>query len=78
MYAAESLENHEPGVLHEIVEASCQEEVRVQQLLAISQLLLSLIKIEVDGKVLQELGDRIFVRVRLLRKIIRQRLASVA
>ncbi len=66
MNATESLKNHEPRVLHEIIEASGQKEVRVQQLLAVSQLLLGLVEVEVHAQVLQELSDRILVRVRFL------------
>lgn len=66
MDAAECLEDHESCVLDEVVETRDQEEVIVQHGLTLVQLQSSRLKVKVDVQVLQELSNRVLVRVRLL------------
>ena len=57
MDPAESLEDHHPGVLDEVVQAGHQEEIVYQNSFAVSQLLLGAVKVKVDIEVLNEAGD---------------------
>merc|ERR1719210_2520354 len=63
---AERLKDHHPGVLNKVVKTSNQEKVIDQNRLAISQLLLSSIKVKVDVQILDEAGDGVLVGVGLL------------
>jgi hypothetical protein len=67
MNATECLENHQPSVLHEVIQASREEKIRVQQLLTVAKLLLGAVEVEVDAEVLEKLSDRVTVRVRFLK-----------
>lgn len=64
--AAEGFENHQACILDKFVQASNEEEVIIENFLALVQLLPSTIKVKVDIKMLQELGNGIFVGVGLL------------
>lgn len=66
MNAAESFENHQACIFDEFVQAGNEEEVIVKNFLALVQLLPSTIKVKVDIKMLQELGNGIFVGVGFL------------
>jgi hypothetical protein len=67
--AAEGFENHQACIFDELVQAGNEEEVIIENLLALVQLLPSTIEVEVDVKMLQELGNGIFVGVGFLHKI---------
>merc|ERR1719164_340411 len=60
------LENEEPCVLDELLVARNKEEVVLQHRLALQKFLLRALEVEVHIKHLEELGDRVLVRVRLL------------
>ena len=66
MNAAERFKDHETGVFDKVVQNGDQEEVVEQHVAALSQLLLGSVKVEVDVQTLDELGDGVSVRVRLL------------
>jgi hypothetical protein len=67
--AAESFEDHQARIFDEFVQAGNEEEVIIENLLALVQLLPCTIKVKVDIKMLQELGNGIFVGVGFLHKI---------
>lgn len=64
--ATECLEDHEPSVLHELVEESDEEEIVEHHRLTLLQLLTRSVKIKIDVEMLQELRDRVAIGVRLL------------
>ena len=66
MNSAEGLKDEEAGVLDEVVQTGDQEEVVDEHRLALTQLLLGTVKVEVHVQTLKELGDGVPVRVRLL------------
>jgi hypothetical protein len=64
--AAEGFEDHQACIFDKFVQAGNEEEVIIENLLALVQLLSSTVKVEVDIKMLQELGNGIFVGVGFL------------
>jgi hypothetical protein len=64
--AAEGFKDHQACIFDEFVQAGNEEEVIIENLLALVQLLSSTVKVEVDIKMLQELGNGIFVGVGFL------------
>lgn len=66
MYATECLENHQSRALDEFVQVSVDEEIVHDDVLALMELSTCTLEVEVDVQVLEELGDWILVRVRLL------------
>jgi len=76
--AAECLEDHQTGVLHELVEAGHNEKVIQDHCLALVQLQTRSLEVKVHIQALQELGDGIAVSVRFLLDHLDQILQSVA
>ena len=56
---AESLKDHHPRVINEIIQTSHEEEIIDQHCLTISQLSLGSVKIKVDIQILNEASDRV-------------------
>ena len=66
MDPAEGFEDELPRVVHELVGDGGEEEVVGQHALALPQLLLRPVEVEVDVQALDELRDRVLVHVALL------------
>lgn len=66
MNSAEELEDHEPGVLDEVVLTRDKEEVILQHSGTLLQLLLGRVEVKVNVEVGQELCDGVLVGVALL------------
>jgi hypothetical protein len=68
MDSTERLEDHQPGILHKLIQTGDQEEIVVQNFGAFRELLPSRLEVKRDVQVLEKLRDRILVCVGFLRK----------
>ena len=65
MNSTKRFKNHQSRIFNEIIQTWHQKEVGFQDFFALSQFLLSSIKVEVNVEILDEWRNRIFVSVRL-------------
>ena len=66
MYSAESLKNHQPGILNKLIQNCNKEEVIEQNHLALVKLLASTVKVKVDIQMLNKFSNGVPVSVGLL------------
>ncbi len=66
MNATKCLKNHQSGILDKVIQNCNQKEIVQQDILALTQLLLGGVKIEIDIQMLDKFCNRVTIGIRFL------------